>query len=261
MYYAQDEPSPQALRFKLRDNTDHVTGVEGLTPIMQWMKPGEDFAAGAGAVVERSGGWYEYTPDSGELDTLGEAIFQATATGVDMWEEKVWITALGFLGAANPAGVSLALSCPDRVEFGQKLLFGLRITNPLTGAVATPAAPPQYRIYEGGITAVPPFATGYMVQLDSPTVTGAFAELLDITVAEGFTLGKTYLITVDVGIGGKLVGSTASFRVDAIETILHHKRMQDISTGVQQFYDESGSDVIVTVTPSEVSGTIELIAS
>ena len=43
-----------------------------------------------------------------------------------------------------------------------------------------------------------------------------------------------------------------------IETILRHKRQQDISTGVQQYYDKPGNNVVVTVTPTETGGVLEL---
>jgi hypothetical protein len=78
--------------FKLNDTTKKIvlfmsdssapaSGKTGLTVTVRVSKNGAAFGAGGGTVAELEGGFYAYTPASGDMDTLGTLAIRATATG------------------------------------------------------------------------------------------------------------------------------------------------------------------------------------
>lgn len=78
--------------FKLNDTTKKIvifmadssapsSGKTGLTVTVRVSKNGAAFGAGGGSVAELEGGFYSYTPASGDMDTLGTLAIRATATG------------------------------------------------------------------------------------------------------------------------------------------------------------------------------------
>lgn len=71
------------LVFLLVDDTDHITGVTGLSPTVTLSKAGGAFASPAGAVTEIANGWYQVAGNATDTNTLGPLILHATGTGAD----------------------------------------------------------------------------------------------------------------------------------------------------------------------------------
>lgn len=69
--------------FFMVDETDHVTGLTGLTVTVTLSKNGGAFAAAGGAVAEISSGWYKVSLNTTDTNTLGDLGLHCTATGAD----------------------------------------------------------------------------------------------------------------------------------------------------------------------------------
>lgn len=75
------QSTARPLLIKMVDETDGKTPEPGLTLTVTVRKAGGSWAAAAGSVADRGNGSYEYTPTSGEVDTVGVFEWRATATG------------------------------------------------------------------------------------------------------------------------------------------------------------------------------------
>lgn len=65
------------------DETDHITGLAGLTLTITASKDGAAFASISPTVTDRGNGWYNIALTSSHCDTLGDLAIHATATGAD----------------------------------------------------------------------------------------------------------------------------------------------------------------------------------
>lgn len=65
------------------DDTDHVTGAEGLTLAIEASKNGGAFSSISPTVTERGDGWYSLLLTTSHTDTLGDFALHITATGAD----------------------------------------------------------------------------------------------------------------------------------------------------------------------------------
>jgi hypothetical protein len=65
------------------DDTDHVTGLTGLTLTIAASKNGAAFATITPTVTELSHGWYSLALTSSHTDTLGELIIHVSSAGAD----------------------------------------------------------------------------------------------------------------------------------------------------------------------------------
>lgn len=74
------------INFLMVDNTDHVTGLTGLTPVVTLSKNGGAFAGAAGAVSEISNGWYSLAGNAVDRNTLGELLVHAAVAGADPFD-------------------------------------------------------------------------------------------------------------------------------------------------------------------------------
>lgn len=76
-----------SLLFMMIDETDHITGLTGLTPTVSIRKPGGSGAAPSGAITEVDPGdhpgLYKVAANSTDNNTLGPLAFHASATGAD----------------------------------------------------------------------------------------------------------------------------------------------------------------------------------
>lgn len=75
--------SSHPVPFLLVSDSDHSTGVTGLSPTVTISKDGGAFAAPAGAVSEIGDGWYKLAANATDRDTLGDCLLHATGTGAD----------------------------------------------------------------------------------------------------------------------------------------------------------------------------------
>ena len=74
--------------FLLVDADDDETAEESKSPTVEISKAGGAFATSTNAATEISDGWYKVTLTASELDTAGDFIIIASATGTDVWREK-----------------------------------------------------------------------------------------------------------------------------------------------------------------------------
>ena len=100
---AQNSTSHPILFF-MADETDHITGLTGLTPTVTLSKNGGAFGAADGTVSGVGNGWYALAGDADDRDTLGTLILHAEATGADPFDMDIEI-AEGEL-STEPAGSS-----------------------------------------------------------------------------------------------------------------------------------------------------------
>lgn len=107
----------KAVPLFMADSTDHNTGKTGLSLTVTRRKAGGSFAAVGGSVAEIANGWYEWTPGSGDVDTLGFLLVHATATGADPADARVQVVAFDPYDAA-----ALGLSRIDAAVSAAKTL-------------------------------------------------------------------------------------------------------------------------------------------
>jgi hypothetical protein len=69
--------------FFMADETDHETGLTGLTCVVTLSKNGGTFGAALGAVSELGSGWYSLAGNATDRDTIGVLAIHVEATGAD----------------------------------------------------------------------------------------------------------------------------------------------------------------------------------
>jgi hypothetical protein len=67
----------------MTDETDHVSGLPGLTLTITASKNGAAFASISPTVTDRGDGWYNLAYTTSHSDTLGDLALHITATGAD----------------------------------------------------------------------------------------------------------------------------------------------------------------------------------
>lgn len=93
--------------FFMADETDHMTGLTGLVPVVSLSKNGATFGAATGEVSEIGYGWYALAGNADDRNTLGSLILHAEAPGADTFDMDYSI-----LASIDdiPGDVDLALS-------------------------------------------------------------------------------------------------------------------------------------------------------
>jgi len=84
----QSDASAKKILIKMVLTSDHLTAATSKTVSVSISKNGAAFGAAGGSVAELSGGFYYYTPNSTDLNTLGELVISASATACDNYEDK-----------------------------------------------------------------------------------------------------------------------------------------------------------------------------
>jgi hypothetical protein len=85
------------------DETDHVTGLAGLTLAIDLSKDGGGFAAISPTVTEVDVGWYKVALTASHTDTLGDLVLHVTAPGADSAE--VLCQVVKYLPGENDAAI------------------------------------------------------------------------------------------------------------------------------------------------------------
>lgn len=75
----------------LKSTTDHATAVTGVTPTVKLIKTSGVLSVPAGQVTEIGSGGYKITFAATDLDTPGDMIVYATATGADPISDRYTI--------------------------------------------------------------------------------------------------------------------------------------------------------------------------
>ena len=96
------------------------------------------------------------------------------------------------------------MGCPAECSLGDNLVFSITCHDPDTGVLTDATGNPAYRVYEDETSTA--IVTGSMAKLDDANTTGFYTELIAVTTAIGYEIGKTYTIyitaTVDTDEGG-----------------------------------------------------------
>jgi hypothetical protein len=79
--------------FFMADETDHMTGLVGLEPVVSLSKNGAAFEVASGGVSEIGYGWYALAGNADDRDTLGPLIVHAEAPGADPFDTEYSILA------------------------------------------------------------------------------------------------------------------------------------------------------------------------
>jgi hypothetical protein len=88
-------------------SSDHITAATGKTLTVTLSKNGGAFAAAGGSVAEVASGWYAFSPNTTDSNTLGPLVVRATAASCDDAEDKCQVVA--DLPGASVASVSGAV--------------------------------------------------------------------------------------------------------------------------------------------------------
>ena len=83
-YEVQQGNVVEPLRFLMVDETDHITGLAGLTPTVTILKSNSlVFTAPAGAIIDVGNGRYQIAANAADANVLGVLSLHATAVGAD----------------------------------------------------------------------------------------------------------------------------------------------------------------------------------
>ena len=105
------------------------------------------------------------------------------------------------------------MGCPSSCTLGDNLVFSICTHDPDTGVLTDADAAPTYRIYEDETATA--ILTGSMAVLDTGNTTGFYTELIAVTTANGFEVGKTYTIYIEATVDSDKGGIPLSFKVDS----------------------------------------------
>lgn len=92
--------------FLMIDESDHFTGLTGLTPTVTLSKAGGTFAAPSGSVSEVGNGWYKVAGNATDTNTLGPLVLHASASGADP------VDAIFEVVAFDPQAIALGALMP-----------------------------------------------------------------------------------------------------------------------------------------------------
>jgi len=92
MFSRQQNSTTYPIQFFLSDNFDRVTGATGVIPYINLSKNGGSFSSAAGAISEIGRGWYSFTANATDRDTLGELVINVSGLNVDNVDTKINIT-------------------------------------------------------------------------------------------------------------------------------------------------------------------------
>lgn len=274
------------------DETDHVTGMAGLTLTITASKNGGAFASITPTVTDRSNGWYSLALTSSHTDTIGDLGLHITATGADPSDVlfQVVSATAGLAGSNSDAATSsrmasytqptgfLAATFPATVASTTNITAGTITTatnvttvNGLAAGVITAAS-----IATGAIDA-DALATDAVTEIQSGLATAAAlataqADLDTITGADGVTLATAQALYAPAKAGNQmdLVNAPNATAITAIQSGLA------TATGVTSAFTEikgatwsSGTDTLehirnaITTVGSDVltnGGVLSLIA-
>ena len=80
--FTTENPIP----FFMADSSDHLTGVEGLSPIVTISKNGNQFDSAIGSIIEIGKGWYALEGNIDDRDALGSYLIHAEANNADKFD-------------------------------------------------------------------------------------------------------------------------------------------------------------------------------
>ena len=186
----------KVILFYMVDSTDHVTEETGLTLTVTVSKNGGAFGAVSGTVAEVANGVYKLTPVAGDVDTLGPAVFRATATGADSFNVEGRVVSfdpydVAGLGLSRVASAissrnAIAPATPTNVTDAQAAIIGEVNAN----ETKIDTAQTSLTLLEGRLTAA---RAGY---LDNLNVGGPVASNADILAINQSASRRVLLATV-----------------------------------------------------------------
>lgn len=103
------------------------------------------------------------------------------------------------------------MGCQSYAILSDNLTFSITTHDPDTGVLTDADSNPTYRIYEDETAT--PILTGTMAKLDDANTTGFYTELIAVTAANGFEVGKSYTIYVEATVDADTGGISYAFTV------------------------------------------------
>lgn len=118
-------------------------------------------------------------------------------------------TDYGIGGVDGPVVGSVSFSVdPMEKYIDDTLTFYAQFTDPATGAAADATGSPAYRVYEEETgTAI---LTGSMALLDDANTVGLYSEQITLSAANGFEVGKDYVVMVSATVATVAVAGLAA---------------------------------------------------
>ena len=104
------------------DHMSPATG-KGVTPVVNLSKNGGVFAAAAGGVLEVGNGWYTWTPNAADRNTLGDYDLWITCAGCDSLPLKGSIVANDPINGGGGGGTGVLTNAD--LQAIQNLIAGL----------------------------------------------------------------------------------------------------------------------------------------
>lgn len=186
------------IMLKVFANSDHISPSSGSTVGVKISKAGAAFinpnagATNAAEVDSTNGpGWYKYSADSTDLNTLGDFVIRATATSCDPSEQVCMVVAAtAGVNMTQIAGVAVDTTSPQ---------LGVRVNNIVAAAVDTTSPQLGVRIVNIGASAVDTTSAQLGVRVNVITagsVNSVADGLLDRDMSLGGDTGSTTVRTV-----------------------------------------------------------------
>ena len=176
--------------FFFTNNFDHVTGATGVVPYVNLSKNGGSFSAASGTVSEIGRGWYSFSGNLVDRNTLGTLIINATGLNVDPVDLKLEITAYDPFTVPYYADIDLARDTSNTTD--EYTVSWFKGKDVLTAGVTQAYINVVKRADGTDLIA----STG----LSAIGSTGAFK--YDATGASRVTVGEAVLVTVSGVIDG-----------------------------------------------------------
>jgi hypothetical protein len=105
------------------------------------------------------------------------------------------------------------MGCPAECKLEENLVFSICTHDPDTGVLTDADADPAWRVYEDESVAA--IDNGTMSTLDAGNTDGFYTELIAVTAAAGYEVGKTYTIYITATVDSDTGGISFAFKVVA----------------------------------------------
>ena len=122
------------------------------------------------------------------------------------------------------------MGCPSMCQLGDNLVFSICTHDADTGVLTVAEAAPTYRIYEDETATA--ILTGTLTALDDAVnTTGFYTELIEVTTANGFEVGKNYTVYIEATVDGDTGGIAYTFKVEGIADAVWDELVNRVDEG------------------------------
>lgn len=251
------------IMLKVFSNSDHISPSSGSTVGVKISKAGAAFinpnagATNAAEVDSTNGpGWYKYSADSTDLNTLGDFVIRATATSCDPSEQVCMVVAAtAAVNMTQIAGVAVDTTSPQ---------LGVRVNNIVANAVDTTSAQLGVRLVNIGASAIDttsPQLGVRVVNIGASAVDTTSAQLgvrVNVITSGSINSVADGLLDRDMSVGGD-TGSTTTRTVRQSLRFLRNK--WTISAGSLSVFKEDDSTVSWTAAVTTDSTALPIVTN